>query len=71
MDKRTWAPRRNKMSWRNPEEQMDFGAENFCNLDVPEGKTSIVETAIRHGQAERLQTKAIGERILHLLLMPL
>jgi len=57
------------MSWRNSEEQMEFGRiEDFCNLDAPEGKTLILENAILHGPAERLQRKGASEPNQHLLL---
>src|SRR5690242_1759944 len=60
------------MGWRNSEEQMDLGRiEDFCNVDAPEGKTLILENAILHGQAERLQQKHASEANQHPLLTPL
>jgi hypothetical protein len=56
------------MSWRNWEEQMDFEAEDSCNLDAPGGKTLILENAILDGPAERLPRKGASELNQHLLL---
>jgi len=60
------------MGGRNSEEQTDLGGiEDLCNLNAPEGKTLILENAILHGQAERLQQKHASEANQHLLLKPL
>jgi len=41
---------------------MDFGATgDFCKLDAPEGKTLILENAMLHGPAERLQRKGTSK----------
>jgi len=51
---------------------MNFGAtEDSCSLDAPEGKTLILENAILHGPAERLQSKGVSEPDQHLLLTTL
>jgi hypothetical protein len=72
IDKRTWPRHLNKMSWRNSEQQIDFGrAEDPCNLDAPKGKTLILENAILHEPAERLQRKGAYEPNQRLLLTPL
>jgi hypothetical protein len=72
IDKATWARRWNKVSWRNSEEQMDFGrTEDLCNLDAPEGKILTLENAILHGLAERLQRERASEPNQHRLPIPL
>jgi hypothetical protein len=56
------------MSWRNSEEQMDF---ERTELHAAEGKTLILENAILHGSAERLQREGASEPNQHRLLTPL
>lgn len=71
IDRGTWA-RRNEMSWRNSEEQMDLGrTEDLCNLDAPEGRILTLENAILHGLAERLQRERASEPNQHRLPIPL
>jgi hypothetical protein len=51
---------------------MDFWrTEDPCNLHAPEGKTLILENAIRHGLAERLQRERASEPNQYRLLTPL
>src|SRR5579864_406320 len=45
--------------------------EDFCSLDAPEGETSILENAILHDPAERLQKKNADKPNQDRLLTPL
>jgi hypothetical protein len=51
---------------------MNFGATgDSCKLDAPRGKTLILETAMLHDPAERLQRKGTSEAHQHPLLTTL